>query len=218
MRKEETGRIKVSTLQVGDVIGFRLCDGEDVQAMAVQKDSNGMVFCLTSCLAKSYPMHITETNEVEYEQLWLQKQLNNEILALFPEDIRNGMISDEYGAYLRLPREMEIFGNSRYGDGREDDPIVTQQWKPMEQRKNRAAIDKDGHDHCYWLHNKAYHSNTCFTFADPCNGNGKHAMIVSATFYNGVRPVFMLDFDEDVPVSNHEGKPSWWQLKKRRQK
>ena len=118
----------VDTFRVGDIIKFKLTDGEKVQAMAVQQENDGMLFCLVDCLADEYSMNDTNTNEGGYEGSDLRKKLNTEIIARFPADIKAMMVPFGNGDYLRLPTEKEIFGENYYGEY--ESPYV-QQWKPM---------------------------------------------------------------------------------------
>lgn len=106
----------VDTFRVGDIIKFKLTDGEKVQAMAVQQENDGMLFCLVDCLADEYSMNDTNTNEGGYEGSDLRKKLNTEIIARFPADIKAVMVPFENGDYLRLPTEKEIFGENYYGE------------------------------------------------------------------------------------------------------
>lgn len=71
----------VDTFKVGDVIEVKLADGVKVQAMAVQQEEDGMVFCLVDCLPSEHPMNSTSTNEGGYEESDLRKKLNGEIAA-----------------------------------------------------------------------------------------------------------------------------------------
>lgn len=77
----------VDTFKVGDVIEVKLADGVKVQAMAVQQEEDGMVFCLVDCLPSEHPMNSTSTNEGGYEESDLRKKLNGEILNLFPAEL-----------------------------------------------------------------------------------------------------------------------------------
>ena len=72
----------VDTFKVGDVIEVKLADGVKVQAMAVQQEEDGMVFCLVDCLPSEHPMNSTSTNEGGYEESDLRKKLNTECLNL----------------------------------------------------------------------------------------------------------------------------------------
>ena len=164
----------VDTFRVGDIIKFKLTDGEKVQAMAVQQENDGMLFCLVDCLADEYSMNDTNTNEGGYEGSDLRKKLNTEIIARFPAGIKAVMVPFENGDYLRLPTEKEIFGENYYGEY--ESPYV-KQWKPMKKRRNRMAFDgsKDENLQWYWLMNKVRESAANFANV---NGNGR------ATFSN----------------------------------
>lgn len=152
----------VDTFRVGDIIKFKLTDGEKVQAMAVQQENDGMLFCLVDCLADEYSMNDTNTNEGGYEGSDLRKKLNTEIIARFPADIKAMMVPFGNGDYLRLPTEKEIFGENYYGEY--ESPYV-QQWKPMKQRRNRIAFQgKNGGWEWYWLQNKCRDSAAAFAF------------------------------------------------------
>ena len=128
----------VDTFKVGDVIEVKLADGVKVQAMAVQQEEDGMVFCLVDCLPSEHPMNSTSTNEGGYEESDLRKKLNGEILNLFPAELKAMMTPFDNGDLLRLPTEKEIFGENYYGEY--ESPYV-KQWKPMKKRRNRMAFD-----------------------------------------------------------------------------
>lgn len=106
----------VSTFKVGDIIKVKLTDGEKAQAMAVQQEEDGMIFCLVDCLAKEYPMNETCTNEGGYEASDLRKKLNGEILDRFPADLKALMVPFDNGDLLRLPTEKEILGENYHGE------------------------------------------------------------------------------------------------------
>ena len=172
--------------EVKDVIAFKLTDGERVQAMAVNQESDGMLFCLVHCLADEYSMNDMNTNEGGYEDSDLRKTLNTEIIARFPADIKAMMVPFGNGDYLRLPTEKEIFGENYYGEY--ESPYV-QQWKPMKQRRNRIAFQSEhGGGKWCWLQNKCRESavNFVHVFYDGCASHD----IASCSI--GVRPVFKL--------------------------
>ena len=52
MKVRRTEKIKVNTFRVGDVIRFKLSDGEKVEMLAVKEEKDGMIFCFADCLAK----------------------------------------------------------------------------------------------------------------------------------------------------------------------
>lgn len=172
---------------VGDVIAFTLTDGEEVEALAVKQEQDGMIFCLVDCLNQEYSMNEEDSNRGGYEATDLRVKLNGEILDRFPADIREKMAAFANGDYLRLPTEKEIFGCNEYGKAEPDD---VQQWEPMKQRKNRIAFQGKGTDRWewYWLQNA--HKRYAANFAD-VNHNG-HAGYSYASGADGVRPAFKI--------------------------
>lgn len=172
---------------VGDVIAFTLTDGEEVEALAVKQEQDGMIFCLVDCLNQEYSMNEEDSNRGGYEATDLRVKLNGEILDRFPADIREKMVAFANGDYLRLPTEKEIFGCNDYGKAEPDD---VQQWEPMKKRKNRIAFQGKGTDRWewYWLQNA--HKRYAAYFADV--GTAGYAAYGSASYANGVRPAFKI--------------------------
>lgn len=191
MEVKRTMKVDVEMFEVGDVIKFKLNDGEKVQALAVKETSEGMLFVLMDCLAKEYSMFDSLEDMTEdfftYENSDLRKALNGEILERFPEEIRSRMVAvNAMGDMLRIPTEKEIFGENCYGQ--EEDKSV-KRWKPMKKRRNRIAFQgKEGAWEWYWLENR--HKEYASTFAR-VNGSGSaNSNYASIAF--GVRPVFLL--------------------------
>lgn len=172
---------------VGDVIAFTLTDGEEVEALAVKQEQDGMIFCLVDCLNQEYSMNEEDSNRGGYEATDLRVKLNGEILDRFPADIREKMVAFSNGDYLRLPTEKEIFGCNEYGKAEPDD---VQQWEPMKQRKNRIAFQGKGTDRWewYWLQNAYKHYAAYFARVD---GHGRAASN-GASSAGGVRPAFKI--------------------------
>lgn len=172
---------------VGDVIAFTLTDGEEVEALAVKQEQDGMIFCLVDCLNQEYSMNEENSNRGGYEATDLRVKLNGEILDRFPADIREKMVAFANGDYLRLPTEKEIFGCNDYGKAEPDD---VQQWEPMKQRKNRIAFQGKGTDRWewYWLQNahKRYAADFAIVGAD----GGAGCSFASGA--RGVRPAFKI--------------------------
>lgn len=180
-------KVNVDTVQVGDIIKFKLTNGAKARAMAMQQEEDGMIFCLVDCLPGECPMNSTRTNDGGYEQSDLRKKLNGEMLNLFPAELTGMMAPFDSGDLLRLPAEREIFGENRYGEY--ESPNV-KQWRLMKKRRNRMAFDgtKDGHLQWYWLMNKLRESATGFSGVS-CNGRADGN---SASSSFGVRPVFKI--------------------------
>lgn len=191
MEVKRTMTVDVEMFEVGDVIKFKLTDGEKVQAKAVKETPEGMLFVLVDCLAKEYPMFKDidgiDEDDITYMNSDLRKVLNGEILARFPEEIRNRMVAvNAEGDMLRIPSEKEIFGENVYGQT-EDKKV--KRWKPMKKRRNRIAFQgKEGAWEWYWLMNR--HQEYASFFAD-VNYYGI-ATYDPASDSCGVRPVFLL--------------------------
>lgn len=191
MLVKRTMKVDVELFEVGDIIKFKLTDGEKVQAMAVKQTPEGMLFVLVDCLAKEYPMFndIDDMDEedISYATSDLRKALNGEILDRFPKEIKDRMVAvNAEGDMLRIPTECEIFGENVYG---QEESKLTKRWKPMKKKRNRIAFQgKEGAWEWYWLINR--HKDYASDFADVLSYG-------RADYYNasnsiGVRPVFLL--------------------------
>lgn len=190
MKVKRNMMVDVELFEVGDIIKFKLNDGEKVQAMAVKETSKGMLFMLVDCLAKEYPMFTSLEDMTEdyftYENSDLRKALNSEIIARFPEKIRSRMVTLDNGDMLRIPTEREIFGENVYGQEESD---TVKRFKPMKKRRNRIAFQgKEGAWEWYWLMNRHKDSASYFALV---NSNGIAGCNGASNPY-GVRPVFLL--------------------------
>ena len=190
MKVKRNMAVEVEQFEVGDIIKFKLNDGEKVQAMAVKQTDKGMLFVLMDCLAKEYPMFNSMEDMTDdyfiYENSDLRKALNGEILSRFPEEIRSRMVTLDNGDMLRIPTERETFGENIYG---QEEPDTVKRWKPMKKRRNRIAFQgKEGAWEWYWLMNR--HKEYASLFAN-VSGNG-FAYYYDASLPVGVRPVFLL--------------------------
>lgn len=190
MKVKRNMAVEVEQFEVGDIIKFKLNDGEKVQAMAVKQTDKGMLFVLMDCLAKEYPMFNSMEDMTDdyftYENSDLQKALNGEILSRFPEEIKSRMVTLDNGDMLRIPTEREIFGENIYG---QEEPDTVKRWKPMKKKRNRIAFQgKEGAWEWYWLMNrhKEYASYFAYVLGDGV------ADYYGASYPRGVRPVFLL--------------------------
>ena len=191
MLVKRTMKVDVELFEVGDIIKFKLTDGEKVQAMAVKQTPEGMLFVLVDCLAKEYPMFndIDDMDEadISYATSDLRKALNGEILDRFPKEIKDHMVAvNAEGDMLRIPTECEIFGENVYG---QEESKLTKRWKPMKKKRNRIAFQgKEGAWEWYWLMNR--HKDYASDFARVYGGG--RATCLAASYSLGVRPVFLL--------------------------
>ena len=184
MKVKRTIKVKnPEKYQVGDIISFKLTNGEKVEALAVKEENDNMLFCFVDCLEDEYQMNSNNTTEGGFEESALNTYLNVKIIRLFPEKIKKNMVTFENEKYLRIPTEREILGEAKHGD--ELDSV--EQWKPMKRRKNRiACLGKNGQLDWYWLSAVASSAGFCY-----CNGN-RNANYNAASNAYGVRPVFLL--------------------------
>lgn len=175
-----------SNYTVGDIISFSLTDGEEVEALAVKQEQDGMIFCLVDCLADEMPMNQEDSNRGGYDASDLREQLRGKILDRFPAEIREKMVAFSNGDLLRLPTEKEIFGCNEYG---QTEPDSVTQWEPMKKRRNRIAFQgKNGGWEWYWLMNKVEGSAAYFAGVR----NDGFASCTGASDARGVRPAFKI--------------------------
>ena len=191
MKVKRTMKMDVDSFEVGDVIKFKLTDGEKVQAKAVKETPEGMLFVLVDCLAKEYSMFKNidgmDKDDITYMNSDLRKALNGEILARFPEEIRSRMVAvNAEGDMLRIPSEKEIFGKNVYG---QIEDMKVERWKSMKKRRNRISFQsKEGSWSWCWLMNR--HKEYTYVFAvTDAHGTCETESVCA---HCGVRPVFCL--------------------------
>lgn len=196
MKVKRTIRTEVESFELGDVISFKLNDGEKVQAKAVKQTDEGMLLLTVDCLKDKYQMFKNpdgmRSMKINYFNSDLRHQLNGEILDRFPEEIRSRMVGMRIGAtdtfdLLRIPTEREIFGENYYG---KDEVSTVTQFKGMNNRRNRIAFrgSETGTGYWYWLQNRDEDSASNFAsvYSDGLANCG------SASNSRGVRLVFLL--------------------------
>ena len=116
-------------LKIGDVLRFDMTDGP-AAAMAVKQEEDGMIFCFVDCLADEHRLH-KPGNYPGWEGCELRGILNGEILDRFPAELREHMAPFENGDLLRIPTEMEMFGENEYGEEEEG----VEQFEPIQDRQ-----------------------------------------------------------------------------------
>ena len=177
--------------EVGDIVGYTMEDGEEVEALAVKEefDKHGnlcMVFMLLDCLKEECRMNRDDTNDGGYEESHLRDQLATKYLEKFPAALRLNMVPFENGDLLRIPTEREIFGRNIYGD---EEPNTVEQFEPMKKRRNRMAFDGlNGETQAYWLQNKRVRSATYFCYVYYAG----YAYNSNASSSIGVRPLYRI--------------------------
>lgn len=182
MKVKRTEKIKVDLFRVGDIISFKLNDGEKMKMLAVKDEPDGMIFCSVDCLAEESCMNENGSNADGWDESDLRAKLNGEILERFPKKIKKLLIPFANGDLLRIPTEKEVFGENKYGESEAD----AEQWKPMKQRRNRIAFQGlNGAWEWYFLKNRV--PNSAATFASVYSGGA--AGCYNASYALGVRPV-----------------------------
>ena len=194
VRKKIT--LETEIFEVGDVIKFKLTNDEKVKAMAVKETTEGMLFITVDCVGGEQPMFKNPGGmgsvELCYANSDLRYYLKDELLPLFPEEIKSSMVGMRIGNtdnfdLLRIPTEKEIFGENVYGQ----DEGKVKQFKGMKKRRNRIAFNRSNGKEdwqWYWLQNR--HKESASNFAH-VNSDG-FASYYYASNSNGVRPVFLL--------------------------
>ena len=196
MEVKRTIKTDVESFEVGDIIKFTLKDGEKVQAKAVKKTDEGMLFITVDCLKDEYQMFKNTggvgSMDINYVNSDLRFVLNGKILDRFPDEIRSRMVGMRIGDsfvfdLIRIPTEREIFGENPFSKD-ESDTVV--QFKGMKNCRNRIAFQgsKTGTWEWYWLQNRV--EGTFFNFARVSYGGA--ARCSGASHSNGVRPIFLL--------------------------
>jgi len=194
MKVKRTIKTEVESFELGDVITFKLKDGEKVQAKAVKQTDEGMLFLAVDCLKDEYQMfkYFVGSMEINYINSDLRHALNGEILDRFPDKIRSRMVGMRIGNtdifdLIRIPTEREIFGENHYGKAESD---IAEQFEDMKNRRNRIAFrgSETGKWECYWLQNRV--KDFAYLFAR-VNGDGLE-YYGSASYSIGVRLIFLL--------------------------
>lgn len=177
--------VQTDEYEVGDIIDFTLKTGEEVSAMAMRKEADGMLFVFVDCLKTEYPMNSSNTNKGGYEACALRKKLNGEILDSFPDSLKARMKPVYKDDKLRLLTAMEVFGKNPY-----EDKVGGEYLPLMGDIRNRIAFQgKDtGTWEWYWLQNTPNDSAANFANVD---GNGR-ANYNDASYDSGVRPAFKI--------------------------
>lgn len=171
--------------EVGDVIAFALTNGEEVEAMAMKAEEDGMIFALVDCIEDEQPM-------MKDGKLWMREYLNRDLYIRFPVEIRNMMLPFEHADMLRLLTQKEVFGENIWESDIDEEEY---EWlEPMKDRRNRIAFqgkDSSVDDWCwYWLADQLRDvaSGTYFALV---SSNGRSTNYAASNTY-GVRPAFKL--------------------------
>lgn len=160
---------KPAEYQLGDVLKFEM-NGKTVEAFAVKREEDGMIFLFRNCLDKEY-----QINKV--------KRVLESLIDEIPEELKEMLKPFKSGKFFRLPTEKEIFGKNSYGA---DEGEEIQQWECMKERHNRITFDKNDFLEWYWLSNEVSATGFALVYY---NGFANYG---SASNSLGIRPAFKI--------------------------
>lgn len=191
MKIRKTFKIKadINQLEVGDIISFKLKDGEKVEARAVKREGDKMLMHFVDCLKDEYPMNDEDTNKGGYEESNLRMILNSDIIGKFPDKIVKHIVPDKNGDTLFLLSIEEVCGlNSKFEK-------AEGQLSVYKRPKNRIkTLGKGGYSTWYWLRSPSDNSSgrgQCFCIVDT-DGSATYSY---ASIAYGVAPAFYLAID-----------------------
>lgn len=197
IRRELNFKGKVNVLQLGDVISFKLKDGERVEARAIKEMPGGsMLMWFENCLETEYPMNRDGSNEGGWNESDARKYLNIEVIKRFPNKILKHMIPDYNGDWLHLLSIEEVFGETWDGKDAKDEQI------PL-LRNNRYKLKLDGMNgltQWYWLRSPLLSdaADFCYVYSSAAADCG----IASNAF--GLAPAFYLSISESASLSRDD--------------
>ena len=185
MKIRKTFKIKadINQLEVGDIISFKLKDGEKVEARAVKREEGKMLMHFVDCLKNEYPMNEKSTNEGGYEESDLRRILNTDIIDKFPDKIVKRIAPDKNGDLLFPLSIEEVCGLNNEFEEAEG------QLEIYKTPKSRIkTLGKGGWPTWYWLRSPIGSNATYFCDVDAsgtAGGNG-------ASGARGLAPAFYL--------------------------
>ena len=184
MNIRKTFKIKadINQLEVGDIISFKMKDGEKVEARAVKREEGKMLMHFVDCLKDEYPMNDENTNKGGYEESNLRMILNSDIIGKFPNKIVKHIVPDKNGDNLFLLSIEEVCGLNNEFEEAEG------QLEIYKTPKSRVkTLGKGGWPTWYWL--RSPHSGNATQFCLVFNG-GTASYYASIAY--GLAPAFYL--------------------------
>ena len=168
--------------EIGDVIAFTLTDGEEVEAMAMKHEEDGVLFVLVDCLKDEQPM-------MKDGRPFMREYLNRDLYIRFPAEIRNMMKPFDHGDMLRLLTQKEVFGVNVFSSDIDEEDY--EQLEPMKDTRIRIAFQgKGGEWEWYWLADRLREVVSGTNFASVASYGGCGSTNASSS--GGVRPAFKL--------------------------
>jgi len=181
----------VKRLEYGDVVPFDMSDGEHCEAIVIAIEGDNAICTLVDALKNWHRMNPTSTTNGGYLATEMRKYLNSELLDRFPTELREQMVADDNGDYLRLFTEKEVFGKNIYADEEESEDV--KQYDYFKFRRNRIALNGWNSDYpeWWWLSNPASATYFCY-----CNTGGRANRGVASYALYYVRPRFVIKVEQ----------------------
>lgn len=198
LRKKEI-EVNINEIKIGDQIAIQLAKFGDFTATVQTITDRGPLLMFDQYVISS-PMNLTSTNEGGFENSYLKKWMNDELLPLFPESMQ-GKIEN-----LTIPTYGQMFGHNNLYSGLVE-PDDTDRFPLMTKRINRVTdFNNDAWSNFLanlewgWLQNRILPELPGLLQPSSSKGKSHFAVVTNtgeassldATDAAGVRPVFLL--------------------------
>ena len=184
-------------LKSGDNIPVTLKNGEEV-SFDVGKDESGKIyFVMHNCLKESKPMNRKWTNEGGWEESDMRRYLNEEVIELLPDELReiikptkivqiwDGKRRETEDKLFLLSRTQAFGKDKQYKEIEPDDSQIDIFKSPRGRVKESEGREIPAY---WWLRSpySSYSSNFCYVYTDGT------VYISYAYISNGVAPAFCI--------------------------
>ncbi len=178
-----TQAMETTDIQVEDKILIELSGLGAFKATAHKvTPDKGVLFIFDEYVTKR-PMNANRTNEGGFEQSDLKKWMDTELMAAFPEWLKDRISG------LSIPTVGQIFGHDEEWDNTHFEPDTDEQLPLMKERRNRFALYQDGFE-WGWLRNATKKEVSSAGFAFVLSVGSTDYSNASSSY--GVRPEFWL--------------------------
>ena len=197
IRRSIEFKAKPEALVVGDVISFKLLDGEKVEARAIRNEGNRMLMWFEDCIKGRYPMNEENTNNGGWLDSDARSLLNTEIINRFPGKILKHMVKDDNGDWLHLLSIEEVFGMT-------PDFEITKESAKLQipalktEKSHVKGLGLHGKTTWHWLRSPCASNATRFCHVSS-NGTTDYG---SASVARGLAPAFYLSISQSVGLSD----------------
>ena len=192
--------MKAKNYEIGDQISIKLPKYGEFTATVEKVEANRVLFIFDQVVARRQ-MNSSDTNEGGFKETELYRWLQDELLPLFPEELKN------YIGELTIPTIGQIVGHTDEWDNEHMESDEDEQLPLMRDVKHRiAALNNE--IVCYWLQNASKSSWSAATFAYVYYYGDTDCSVASYSL--GVRPAFWLGKNDGglVPRSDMAAKSS----------